>query len=162
MLKLKFILPAMLMVLAGCSQKIRNVKDGHSSKQTNDSLYVTLAIKNVVKYGEKVNLRFVVHNGNARGKSFCKWHTPFEPIMSKYLDIKDENGNEAPYKGPMAKRIMPPPAESYLFVNPTDSITADIDLSKGYELAAGKTYTATYNSSNISGLKTSNMVRFTL
>lgn len=151
-----------LIVLAGCSQKVRNPDTGSTTKNQGDSLYVVLKIKNVIKAGEKINLQFVVHNDQSTSKSFCKWHTPFEPLMSKYLDITDENGNEAAYKGPMAKRIMPPPTDSYLAVKPKDTLLADVDLLKAYLLEAGKKYTIVYNSSGISGLKATNKATFIL
>lgn len=160
-MKLKLILPAALIALAGCSQNMHTLSSGHTSKKQSDSLFVTLAIKDVIKTGEKVNLKFVVHNNQSMGKSFCKWYTPFEPLMSNYLDIKDENGNEAIYKGPMAKRIMPPPADSYLVVNPKDTILADVNLLKGYQLQAGKKYTISYNSGGMSGLRAANKATFT-
>jgi hypothetical protein len=160
MLKLKFIIPAMLIVAAGCSQKVQNNASQNSTKTPSDSLYVALSIKEVIKAGSPVSLKFVVHNNKNTGKSFCKWHTPFEPLMSKYLDIRDENGNEAAYKGPMAKRVMPPSVDSYLVVNPTDSIQASVNLLKGYALETGKKYTVSYNSSGMSGLKATNSVSF--
>ncbi|KQR71055.1 hypothetical protein [Pedobacter sp. Leaf176] len=161
-MKLKIIIPALLIALAGCSQKVRTIKTEESSSTSRDSLYVTLSSVNIIKAGQKVNLRFVIHNENSTGKSFCKWHTPFEPLMSKYLDIKDEQGNEAAYTGPMAKRMMPPPIDSYLTVNPKDTLVANVDLRKAYQLEAGKKYTVHYNSSAISGLKISNNAIFTI
>jgi len=159
-MRLKIIIPAVLIALAGCSQKVQTTQKDSSA--ASDSLYVTLSSANIIKVGEKVNLRFVVHNRYSMGKSFCKWHTPFEPLMSKYLDIKDEQGNEAAYKGPMAKRIMPPPADSYLMVNPKDTLVTDVDLRKAYQLDTGKKYTVSYNSGAISGLKSSSTTTFTI
>jgi len=160
MLKLKFIVPALLIVLAGCSQKIRTQAGVGTAKNQGDSLYVEMGIKAVIKAGEKVELKFTVHNDGAVAKSFCKWHTPFEPLMSRYLDVVDEQGNEAPYKGAMAKRIMPPPADSYVMVKAQDKLTGEVDLVKAYELVAGKKYTVSYNSGGISGLKTVGSVTF--
>jgi len=160
MLKLKFIIPAVLIVLAGCSPKVRNASSNNPSKNQGDSLYVVLSIKDIIKTGEKVTLKFTVHNDQSTEKSFCKWHTPFEPLMSKYLDIKDENGNEVLYKGPMAKRIMPPPADSYIVVKPKAVLSSEADLSKAYQLEAGKKYTVSYNSSGMSGIKSTDTVTF--
>ena len=163
MLKLKnIIVPAMLIALAGCSQRVHNSQNENITKTGSDSLFITLSIKNVLKAGEKPNLKFLVSNDKSASKSFCKWHTPFEPLMSKYLDIKDQDGNEALYKGPMAKRIMPPPADSYQTVKPMDTLVSIIDLSKAYELKEGKEYTVSYNSGSISGLRPSNTVSFKL
>jgi hypothetical protein len=160
MLKLKFIIPAVLILLAGCSPKVQNASSNIPSKNQGDSLYLVLGIKDIIKTGEKVSLKFTVHNDQSTEKSFCKWHTPFEPLMSKYLDIKDENGNEVLYKGPMAKRIMPPPADSYLVVKPKDILSSEVDLLKAYQLEAEKKYTVSYNSSGISGIKATNTVTF--
>ncbi|MDQ0640299.1 hypothetical protein QF042_003864 [Pedobacter sp. W3I1] len=160
MLKLKFIIPAVLIVFAGCSPKVQNASSNSSSKNQGDSLYLIFGIKDIIKTGEKVSLKFAVHNDQSTEKSFCKWHTPFEPLMSKYLDIKDENGNEVPYKGPMAKRIMPPPADSYLVVKPKEILSSEVDLLKAYQLEAEKKYTVSYNSSGISGIKATNIVTF--
>lgn len=125
-----------------------------------DSLYVVLAVKDITAKGKKADLKFIVRNDNSRGKSFCKWHTPYEPLMSKYFDITDEQGNEVSYTGPMAKRATPPPAESYLVVNPQDTIVTNVNLLKGYALIEGKTYIVSYNSSSISGLRATNTVKF--
>lgn len=160
MMKLKFIIPALLIILAGCSPKVQNPSSNIPSKSQGDSLYVVLGIKDIIKTGEKVSLKFTVRNDQSTEKSFCKWHTPFEPLMSKYLDIKDENGNEVLYKGPMAKRIMPPPADSYLAVKPKDVLSSEVDLLKAYELEAEKKYTVSYNSSGMSGIKAANTVTF--
>jgi hypothetical protein len=160
MLKLKFIIPAVLILLAGCSPKVQNASSNIPSKNQGDSLYLVLGIKDIIKTGEKVSLKFTVHNDQSTEKSFCKWHTPFEPLMSKYLDIKDENGNEVLYKGPMAKRIMPPPADSYLVVKPKDILSSEVDLLKAYQLEAEKKYTVSYNSSGMSGIKATNTVTF--
>ncbi|CAH0157074.1 hypothetical protein SRABI27_03483 [Pedobacter sp. Bi27] len=160
MLKLKFIIPAVLIVLAGCSPKVRNASSNKPSKNQGDSLYLVLGIKDIIKTGERVTLKFTVHNNQSTEKSFCKWHTPFEPLMSKYLDIKDDNGNEVPYKGPMAKRIMPPPADSYLAVKSKEVLSSEVDLLKAYQLEAEKKYTVSYNSSGMSGIKSTNTVTF--
>ncbi|KQS36190.1 hypothetical protein [Pedobacter sp. Leaf194] len=160
MLKLKFILPAVLIVIASCNQKVYNPKGEGASGIPSDSLFVVLKINDVTKTGEQPKLQFTVHNEHSAEKSFCKWHTPFEPLMSKYLDIRDENGIEVAYKGPMAKRIMPPPAESYLVVKPKDTISANLDLLNAYQLEVGKKYTVSYNSSAVSGIKALNVVTF--
>jgi len=160
MLKLKFIIPAVLIVLAGCSPKVQNASSNNPSKNQGDSLYLVLGVKDIIKTGEKVTLKFTVHNDQSTEKSFCRWHTPFEPLMSKYLDIKDENGNEVLYKGPMAKRMMPPPVDSYLAIKPKEVLSSEADLLKAYQLEAGKKYTVSYNSSGMSGIKATNTVTF--
>lgn len=162
MLKLKTISPILLIALAGYSQKVRRSSTVSSAKNNGDSLYVVLRIKNKIKAGEKINLQFIVHNDHSTVSTFCKWHTPFEPLMSRYLDVRDVDGNEVVYKGPKAKRIMPPSSDSYLILNPLDTLSSEIDLQKIYQLEAGKKYTIIYNSSGISGLNAVNLATFTI
>ena len=110
--------------------------------------------------GDSVLLKFTVNNNTKGALRFCKWHTPFEPLMSKYLDVKNDKGEEAPYQGAMAKRMMPPPESSYLTLQPKDSISANVDLLKGYAITKPGKYTVVYNSHNMSGLMVKDSVSF--
>jgi len=80
--------------------------------------------------------------------------------MSKYLDVKAENGEEVSYKGPMAKRMMPPPASSYMAVNPKDSASTTVDLLKAYDITKPAKYTITYVGQNMSGLIVKDSISF--
>jgi len=91
---------------------------------------------------------------------FCKWHTPFEPLMSKYLDVTDENGTEVDYKGAMAKRMMPPPASSYIEVKSGDSLAVTVDVLKAYAITKPAKYTIKYSGQNMSGLVVKDSVVF--
>jgi hypothetical protein len=121
-----------------------------------------LEIVPVVKAGDSIGLRFTVYNNTDSPKKFCKWHTPFEPLMSKYLDITDADGTEAQYKGPMAKRVMPPPASSYITVAPKDSISITINLLQAYDIAKPSKYTVHYNAEQMSGLTATDDATFLL
>ncbi|MGY4538252.1 hypothetical protein ACVW0P_002672 [Mucilaginibacter sp. UYNi724] len=124
------------------------------------ALVAEMTIKDTIKMGDSVLLKFTVKNSNTDTVTFCKWHTPFEPWIAKYLDIKDETGAEVNYKGAMAKRIMPPPATAYITLQANDSISANADLLKGYAIDKPGKYTITYNSTGISGLTVSKSVTF--
>jgi len=124
------------------------------------TLFATLRIKNNIKAGDSVKLTFTVYNPTDSVKQFCKWHTPFEPLMSKYLEIKDTNGEEASYKGPMAKRMMPPPASSYQKINPGDSLSIAVDLLKGYAIQKPAQYSISYTGQGMSGLVVKDSVVF--
>jgi hypothetical protein len=119
-----------------------------------------LKIKDTIKVGEPVTLKFTIYNHADTAQQFCKWHTPFEPLISKYLEVKDENGVEVDYKGAMAKRIMPPPASSYIKVNSKDSLTIDVDLLKGYAITKTSKYTVKYVGQGMSGLIVADSVSF--
>jgi len=159
-----------MLVVASCSQSTRNsesasnadsaLKDS-STVLASTPIYAKMSIAPTIKIGSPVSLRFTVYNDADTVQQFCKWHTPFEPLLSKYLDITDEAGEEAMYKGAMAKRIMPPPADSYIKVKPKDSLSVVVDLLQGYGITKPATYKVKYNAQNMSGLIVKDSLSFT-
>lgn len=162
----RLIIPALLVLFSACSEATRNTattkneNTGQTAAYKTDSLEVKLNINGNVATGEPLLLRFVVYNNTDSVKKFCIWHTPFEPLMSSYLSITNDKGEEAQYKGAMAKRVMPPPASSYTQVNPGDSLVANADLLKAYDLKKGSSYKAVYTGGNMSGLASRDTVTF--
>jgi hypothetical protein len=161
------ILAFALLALSSCGTRNGNQSvQSDSTKSLTDTtaaknkLSAELAIKDTIKMGDSVLLKFTVKNNSADTARFCKWHTPFEPLISKYLDIKDESGTEANYKGAMAKRIMPPPASAYTTLNANDSLSVKVDLLKGYAIDKPAKYTITYNGTSMSGLPVQKSVSF--
>jgi len=162
----KIILSAAVIALSSCSQRTRSADgttDSLSTVQNENTLkglFGQMQLPAVVKAGDPVVLKFTVYNNSDSIQQFCKWHTPFEPLMSKYLDIKDENQQEALYKGPMAKRIMPPPADSYIKIKPKDSLSANVDVLKAYAISKPGRYSITYSGQNMSGLIVKDSISF--
>jgi hypothetical protein len=162
------ILSIALLALSSCGVRSgsQTAEQADSTKALTDTaatgkkLTIEITMKDTIKAGDSVQLKFTVKNNSADTARFCKWHTPFEPLMSKYLDIKDENGNEVNYKGAMAKRIMPPPADSYITLKANESLSANADLLKAYAIDKPAKYTVTYNSTGISGLTVKKSVTF--
>ena len=164
------ILSAAMLMLASCSQSTRTSEnndvatDSVTAPATDQSaakpLFAIMKIKDAIKTGDSLKLKFTVYNTADSVQHFCKWHTPFEPLMSKYLDVKSENGDEVSYKGPMAKRMMPPPASSYMAVNPKDSTATTVDLLKAYDITKPAKYTITYVGQNMSGLIVKDSISF--
>ncbi|RBQ02889.1 protease [Pedobacter miscanthi] len=165
MKNIRLIIPALLVLFSACSEATRNTAKSESTTETSmpgktDSLEARIKVNGNVAPGDPLLLRFVVYNNTDSTKSFCIWHTPFEPLMSNYLSITNEKGEEAQYKGPMAKRVMLPPATSYSKVNAGDSLVANADLLKAYDLKKGSTYKVFYNGGNMSGLASKDTVTF--
>lgn len=159
---------AAMLLLSACSSTKQN--DG-SAAQTQDTtisladstsqqLTVRMQVKPLIKFGDSVMMTFTVYNNTTKDQTFCKWHTPFEPPMSMYLDVVDEKGNQAQYLGIMAKRVMPPPADTYLTVKAGDRLTASVDLRKSYSFDQPGKYSLKYNSEGISGLSVKDSVSF--
>lgn len=156
----KLAIVGLLLTACQTSRNSHSTDTKNSKTDLPKSLYAHLQIKDTLRSGTPVELTFTVHNPADSALQFCKWHTPFEPLISKYLSIKSEQGEEAAYLGPMAKRVMPPPAESYLSVDAKDSLTATIDLLDGYEITQPGTYTLVYTGENISGVSVRDSVSF--
>ena len=95
---------------------------------------------------------FTVVNPTSDTLKFTTYHTPFEGFISKFLTVTDSIGQEVSYQGPMAKRVMPPPAETYHTVAPGQREHTTFDLRKGYAIEQPGEYTLQYNSENISGI----------
>lgn len=152
---LSIILSAGVLILASCSTG----KQQNSASKAGQ-LTAKMAISPLIQSADSLQLSFTVYNQSARTQQFCKWFTPFEPPMSKYLNIKDEQGTEVEYRGAMAKRIMPPPADSYIKIKPGDSLSIKVDISKIYPLDKPGKYTVTYNAQEMSGLLVPNAVSF--
>jgi hypothetical protein len=164
----KIILSATLLTLSACNvNKVKSTSAGSDSAKNQSpapaastSLFAKMQIKGTIKIGEPVELKFTVYNDADTSRQFCKWHTPFEPLMSKYVNVKDANGQEMLYKGAMAKRIMPPPASSYIKVNSKDSLSTTVDLLKAYDISKPSKYTIIYVGQNMSGLAVKDSVEF--
>jgi len=125
-----------------------------------EALETHISVKQPAKLGNPLILTFTVSNKSSKELKFCKWHTPFEGFKNSYFVIKDSNGEEARYKGIMAKRIMPPPADAYMSVKAGGSVTVDIDLLQAYEVNKAGNYTIIYEGNLISELKNVNEASF--
>jgi len=143
-----------VVILASCSQSTRKTDTKASP------LHAKITIAPNIAVTDSILMRFTVYNDADSVQQFCKWHTPFEPLLSKYLDITNESGEEANYQGAMAKRMMPPPADSYLKVQPNDSLSVVVNVSKGYNITKPSTYNVKYNAQNMSGLIVRDSVSF--
>jgi hypothetical protein len=134
---------------------------GTIQDSTTKQLTAQMSIANTIKAGDSVLLKFTVVNGADSAQRFCKWHTPFEPLMSQYLNVKNEKGEEVTYLGIMAKRMMPPPESSYQMLNAKDSATVTVDLLKAYAIKEPGKYSITYAGENMSGIKPGKGTSFT-
>jgi hypothetical protein len=159
-----------LLALTSCSVKNSNTaKDQQADTTKTDTttssnakvLVADMQIQDTLRSADSLILTFTVRNHTAAPLRFCKWHTPFEPLMSKYLDIKDVNGvSTVDYRGAMAKRIMPPPESSYMTLQPADSAKVRVDLRKGYAITNPGKYSIKYEGEGISGLVVKDSVTF--
>ena len=161
MKKIPILMIALLAAACSSRQKSTNENSNTTSPTSvKKEFFAVMKIKDTVRKGEPVELSFKVYNQTDSVSKFLKWQTPFEPLLAKYLDIKDQQGEEVNYKGPMAKRMMPPPADAYISINPGDSLSAVVDVLKGYALEKPGKYTITFSSGELNGLKVPQTISF--
>jgi len=120
--------------------------------QADTCLVAVLDIDSVANLSDSLYMVFKVYNPTTDTLRFTQYHTPFEGFINNFLTITDETGEEVPYRGAMAKRIMPPPAETYCEVAPSETDSVRFSLIKGYAITKPGTYTIQYNAGNVSGM----------
>ena len=164
----KILISIALLAISSCTVQTREdaaQRSADSGLQNHQSslekgLTTKMMINDTIRSGAPIELKFTVNNNSNAIHQFCKWQTPFEPPMSKYLLIKDENGKEINYLGAMAKRSMPPPEDSYMKVNANQQVSAIVDLAKAYNITAPAKYSIVYTGQGISGLTIKDSISF--
>ena len=111
---------------------------------------------------DSLMITFTVVNPTSDTLKFTTYHTPFEGMISKFLTVTDSAGQEVKYQGAMAKRVMPPPAETYRTVATGQREHTTFDLRKGYAIEQPGSYTLQYNGEQISGIANGEPVTITV
>lgn len=158
--QLSTILTVAALFAAGCqTQKTGTATQQDTIPASADTahLQTRLSLPAATVSADSAMITFTVVNPSNQPQRFCKWETPFDRL-GKYFDIQNGQGTEATFKGAMARRVMPPPAEAYITVPAHDSTTTTINLARNYTLQTG-TYTVKYVGGGVSGLNAGNEVR---
>lgn len=130
---------------------------------TDDADLITeMTLPSTVKAGDPIMVTFTVKNPGSKDQQFLKWQTPFEGFLNDFLDIRNPAGELLEYHGPMVKRLMPPPAESFITVGAGQQQTGSTDITKVYRIKLPGTYTVEYTGTSMSGLKKVNKAAFTV
>lgn len=127
-------------------------KQAESMMDADTTLVAVLKIDSVVHLSDSLPMVFSVYNPTKDTLRFTQYHTPFEGFISNFLTITNAAGKEVPYMGAMAKRVMPPPAETYCAVAPSETDSVRFSIMKGYNLTEPGIYTIQYNAGNVSGM----------
>lgn len=123
------------------------------------SLVAILQMDSTARLSDSLSILFSVLNPTKDTIRFTQYHTPFEGFINNFLTITDSEGKEIPYIGAMAKRMMPPPEESYCAVAPGTQDSVRFSLKKGYRIEKPGTYTIQYNGGNVSGMANGEAIR---
>lgn len=153
---------AVALIATGCHTP-KKLTGNNAGEQTRDgkTLKTNYMIVGTSSSPNAVHLLFTVTNNTNKPQRFCKWETPFEPRLGKYFEITDSKGNEAVFKGAMAKRMMPPPAEAYITVQAHGSVHAEINLADNYSFNSG-CYKIVYVGGGVSGLSSGHAIEATV
>lgn len=126
------------------------------------SLIAVLRADQNARVKDSISILFKVVNRTSDTLQYTRYHTPFEGIISNFLTVTDTQGNEVRYKGPMAKRIMPPPADTYRRLAPGAEDSIRFDLKKAYHIDSAGTYILQYNSELVSGIANGQPIQITV
>ncbi len=88
--------------------------------------------------GEPVTIGFSLQNLSGEPFRVLTWYTPLEGIWGSIFQVT-RDGKEVPYQGPMAKRG-DPDRDDYLLIRPATLASAEVDLSRGWDLSVPGTY----------------------
>ncbi len=112
---------------------------------------------------DDVNVRFTLSNEGAEKVSVLKWQTPFEGIDDDLFTVA-RNGEPVAYLGRHIKRAAPTAAD-FLVIEPGQSVSAVVELTKYYDMSVTGEYTIVFNqtlqsSSARLNATTSNVIAF--
>ncbi len=120
----------------------------HGSIASKSGLIAHLEIPERLPVGESLNIKFTVENVSDIPIYVLKWYTPLEGIAGEIFRVTHD-GQVVPYEGILASR-MPPTADAYVFLNPGESASAVVDLSKSYNFSQLGEYRIKFISPRIS------------
>jgi peptidyl-Lys metalloendopeptidase len=101
-----------------------------------------------LQVGEEVNLRFTLTNESDSPLYFLKWYTPLEGIAGEIFKVT-RDGLVVPYEGILASRAFPT-SDSYVLINPGESVSAVVDLGTSFDFSEVGTYQIGFLSPRIS------------
>jgi len=107
-----------------------------ASRHSHEGLVCALSLGPSSSLRKGLSLSLRVTNPSEEARQFCSYHTPFEGIRNRWLEITGEGGDELPFQGKMAKRA-PPDANDFLVLQPGESRSASFDPTSAFELVPG-------------------------
>lgn len=90
----------------------------------------------------RVPLRFTLWNDSEREVKVLVWHTPIDGFSADIFDVR-RDGEPVPYIGRLVKRAAPQEAD-YVAIQTGSSLSAEFDLSAGYDVSRPGVYTIQY------------------
>lgn len=98
--------------------------------------------------GGPIMVKFLLKNNAEEPVYLLKWYTPLEGIAGNIFEVT-RDGQEIPYIGILASRGAPTP-ESYVFLEPGEKVTAEVNIAEAYDFMQPGLYTIKFRSPLIS------------
>ncbi|MEJ2748694.1 MAG: hypothetical protein P8183_12435 [Anaerolineae bacterium] len=126
------------------------IETGAETSAAANGLEAYLEVQNSIQQGsaEPIIMHFTLENHTQQGLYILKWYTPLEGMGGDIFQVK-RDGQLIPYLGPLASRTEPTP-ESYIFLEPGQGVTAEVDIAQAYDFSQLGTYTIKFRSPRIS------------
>jgi hypothetical protein len=115
---------------------------------TDTGLTAHLELPERLLVGEEINLKFTLTNESDNPLYFLKWYTPLEGIGGEIFKVT-RDGQVVPYEGILASRAFPT-SDSYVLINPGESVLAVVDLGTSFDFSEVGTYQIGFLSPRIS------------
>ena len=115
---------------------------------TDTGLTAQLELPERLNVGEEINLKFTLTNESDTPLYLLKWYTPLEGIAGKIFKVT-RDGQAVPYAGILASRAFPN-IDSYILINPGESVSAVVDLGTSFDFSETGTYHIGFLSPRIS------------
>jgi len=143
---------------SGCGR----LTEHQNSPEISGALVTRISFPEKLTAGGEMKLTMQLENSTSNEYKFLKWNSPFEnTFLGDYLNIIDEKGEKVEYRGPMAKRMWPPPAEAYMTVSAGKMVESSIDISSAYPIAQPGKYIIQFEGMNgADSIPTSNRFEF--
>ena len=111
---------------------------GVEARRGEDSLTYRLTVAETVPAGQPVTVGFELENRSPVPLWVLTWNTPLEGMSNDIFRV-ERDGAEVPYEGPMMKRGNPSRSD-YVLVAPGKSVSAEVDLARGYDVSRPGSY----------------------
>lgn len=124
------------LLLAACT--VPSGPQGGAAPDGDVPLRFRLTARESYSAGEPVTIGFSLENLSGEPVRVLKWYTPLEGIWGEIFRVT-RDGQEVRYQGPMAKRG-DPGQDDYVLIRPGSPASAEVDLSRGWDLSQPGTY----------------------
>jgi hypothetical protein len=138
------------LILGACTPESfgATIEPTETSQPSQTDLQAVLQVPATLPHGSSVELTFTLFNRSETALYVLNWFTPLEGLGGEILRVERE-GQAVPYEGPLAYRADPIP-EAYVLLGAGESISAEVDLTVGYDFSQAGEYAIEFLSPRMS------------